>query len=98
MNSIALITAVSNRKILSSLNELTSIFLIGFLERRVVAIKSIIASPSVIIRMLLPKPAPKAIPYEPAEAAYTTMAISGRVVATLSNVLPTNLAPNLTAR
>jgi hypothetical protein len=47
---------------------------------------------------LLPKPAPRAIPKEPSDAAYATMAISGSVVATLSKVLPTNLAPNLVAR
>src|SRR5687768_17734539 len=79
------------RKILSSLNELTSIFLIGFFERRVVAINSIIAKPRVIMSTLLPKPAPRAIPKEPSDAAYATMAISGSVVATLSRVLPTNL-------
>src|SRR6266487_1324095 len=98
INKIALISAVVSRKILSSLNELTFIFLIGFFERRVVAIMSIIDNPSVIINTLLPNPAPRAIPYEPLEAAYATIAISGSVVAILSNVLPTNLAPNLIAK
>ena len=44
-------------------------FLIGFFERRVVAIKNIIANPKVIIKILLPKPAPKAMPYDPDDAA-----------------------------
>jgi len=98
MKMTQLIIAVATRKSLSILNVLKSIDLIGAFESLVVAISNIIERPRVIIRRLLPKPEPIATPYAPSAAAYTTMAISGKVVATLRSVLPTNLAPYLKDR
>src|SRR5579872_288148 len=98
MNSTAPTTAVITRNILSSPNSFTSINFCGAFESRVVAIINITASPSVIMNKLLPSAEPMAVPYEPSFAAATTIPISGNVVAMLSNVLPTNLPPHLSAR
>ena len=90
--------AVTTRRILSSLNSLTSMNFCGALESLVVAIINIIDNPNVIMNKLLPSADPIAVPYAPSFAAATTIPISGSVVAILSKLRPTNLPPHLSER